>query len=122
MGDEVIKKIRKVCLSFPETAEKLSWGAPTFRVRDRMFAMYLNNHHQDGRVAVWCNAPLHVQEMAVQDDPKNFFVPPYVGKSGWVGMRLDLGISWKRASAMLDQAYRWTEERAPKKRRPAAKK
>jgi len=81
--------VRRLSLALPEATEKEAWGAPTFRVRDRLFAYYVENHHQDGRVAVWCNAPVGVQEMLVRHDPGAYFVPPYVGVKGWIGILLD---------------------------------
>jgi predicted DNA-binding protein (MmcQ/YjbR family) len=116
----VLARIRKLCLALPGTSEKEAWGAPTFRVRDRMFATFVTDHHGDGRTSVWVNAPLDAQRVAVKDDPENIFIPPYVGKKGWIGVRLDRGIDWKTVSAFLAQAHRWTApplaERAPRKR------
>jgi hypothetical protein len=54
-----------------------------------MFASFANEHHHDGRIALWCAAPLGVQEMLVRDDPDTFFAPPYVGPKGWIGVVLD---------------------------------
>ena len=100
-----LAKVRKLCLSLPGSWEKEAWKAPTFRAGDRMFAMFVDGHHGDGRVAVWCTAPPGFQAAAVADDPDNFFVPAYVGKSGWVGVRLDRGIAWSRVEAVLRQAH-----------------
>lgn len=104
---QTLSRIRRICLAFPETSEKEAWGAPTFRARDRMFAMFVDNHHGDGRVAIWCSAPPDAQRIAVADDPKSFFVPPYVGPKGWIGIRLDRGLDWKIVASLLEQAYRW---------------
>ena len=89
MSTDHLARVRRTCLALPEAWEKEAWGEPTFRVRKRMFAMFANDHHGDGRVALWCNAPLGVQEMLVRSEPEKFFVPPYVGPSGWVGLVLD---------------------------------
>ena len=78
-----------MCLALPETTEKIAWGAPTFRVKDKMFAMFVNNHHNDGRIALWCSAAPGVQTMLVEAEPKKFFVPPYMGPRGWVGLHLN---------------------------------
>jgi len=75
-------------MSFPETTEKLSHGEPTF-FRKKVFAMFDNNHHDDGRIAVWVPAAPGVQEMLVSTWPKKFFRPPYVGVKGWIGIELD---------------------------------
>ena len=110
---DALARIRKLCLALPETLEKEAWGAPTFRARNRMFAMFVENHHGDGRTAVWVKAPPDAQRAAVQDDPENLFVPPYMGPKGWIGVRLDRGISWKVVSAFLEQAHRWTAPPLP---------
>jgi hypothetical protein len=67
--------------------EKISHGEPTFFVKKRVFAMFSNNHHRDGHVAVWVPAPL--QEALIGERPETYYRPPYVGSSGWVGIELD---------------------------------
>ncbi len=103
---EVLAKLRTICLAFPETSERLSHGAPTFFVRDkRSFLMVLTNHHGDGRFAIWCAAPDGMQKMLVEADPERFFVPPYVGHRGWLGVRLDRGIHWDELAGIAEDAY-----------------
>ena len=97
--------MREVCLSFPETEEVVSHGSPDFRVRGKTFASYVVNHHGDGRVALWLNAPAGSQDYYAKSDPKHFFVPPYVGPRGWLGVHLDKGLSWQRVAALVRQAY-----------------
>lgn len=89
MSTDTLDRARRICLSLPEATEQEAWGEPTFRVRKKIFAMYAGNHHADGRWALWCKAPTGVQEMLVRDAPERFFVPPYVGPKGWVGIVLD---------------------------------
>jgi hypothetical protein len=86
MSKKTLEQVRKICLSLPNTEEREAWGAPTFRVSKKMFAMYVDNHHEDGRLALWCNAPPEAQQLAVEEDPENYFVPPYVGHKGWIGV------------------------------------
>lgn len=88
-GRDHLKRVRRICLALPETTEKEAWGAPTFRVRTKMFAMYVQNHHNDGRIALWCSAPAGLQAVLVSSEPNRFFVPPYVGPRGWIGVHLD---------------------------------
>src|SRR6185295_7652846 len=76
---DINQAVREVCLWFPESAEVLSHGSPDFRVRGKTFATYVVNHHGDGRVALWLNAPAGAQELYTKEEPKHFFVPPYVG-------------------------------------------
>ena len=82
-------------------SERLSHGAPTFFVREkRSFLMVLTDHHGDGRFAIWCAAGDGVQQMLVEADPERFFVPPYVGYRGWLGMRLDRGLDWDELAGL----------------------
>jgi hypothetical protein len=104
--EKVLAKLREICLAFPETSERLSHGAPTFFVREkRSFLMLLTNHHGDGRFAIWCAAPDGMQKMLVEADPERFFVPPYVGHRGWLGVRLDRGIHWDELTGIAEDAY-----------------
>jgi hypothetical protein len=86
-----LDRVRRACLELPEATEQEAWGEPTFRVRKKIFAMYAaaGNHHGAGHCAVWCPAPVGVQEMLVRAEPDKYFVPPYVGPKGWVGIRLE---------------------------------
>ena len=87
-GQRVLARVRAICIALPEATEKEAWGAPTFRVRDKLFCHFRDNHHGDGRIAIWCKAAPGDQELLVESRPKLFFLPPYVGPSGWVGMVL----------------------------------
>jgi len=101
-----LERIRGICLALPEVSERLSHGAPTFFVRGkRAFLMVLTNHHGDGRFAIWCAAGDGMQSMLVEADPERFFVPPYVGHRGWLGVRLDRGIDWNELAGIAEDAY-----------------
>ena len=103
---KVLAKLREICLALPETSERLSHGAPTFFVREKhSFLMVLTNHHGDGRFAIWCAAPDGMQKMLVEADPERFFVPPYVGHRGWLGVRLDRGVDWNEVAGIVEDAY-----------------
>jgi hypothetical protein len=117
--EAVLAKLRELCLGLPETSERLSHGAPTFFVRERRaFVMVMTDHHGDGRFALWCAAPDGMQRMLVEADPERFFVPPYVGHRGWLGVRLDRGLHWDELTGIAEDAY---AEVAPKKLVDAAK-
>ena len=104
--ETVLARIRAICLALPETSERLSHGAPTFFVRGkRAFVMVLTDHHGDGRYALWCAAPDGMQKMLVEADPERFFVPPYVGHRGWLGVRLDRGLHWDELTGIAEDAY-----------------
>ena len=102
----VLDRIRAICLALPETSERLSHGAPTFFVRGkRAFLMVMTDHHGDGRFAIWCAAGEGVQQMLVEADSERFFVPPYVGHRGWLGMRLDRGLDRDELAGIAEDAY-----------------
>lgn len=102
---ELIDRVRAIAAALPGTSEKLSHGAPSFFVRKRMFLTVDDDHHGSGHVAVWCNAPDGAQQALVTSDPSHFFVPPYVGKGGWIGMRIDGSLPWTTVAAVLEQAH-----------------
>jgi len=105
MAKDIGAAVREACLWLPEAAEAMSHGSPIFKVRGKTFAMYLVNHHGDGRVALWLSAPTGAQALYTREEPKHFFVPPYVGHRGWLGVQLDKGISWQRVAKLVREAY-----------------
>ena len=114
MAARNLLKLRKISLALPEAHEAEAWGAATFRVRNKMFAMYAaaDNHHGDGREGVWIKAAPGNQQVMVEHAPKKFFVPPYMGPSGWVGVYLDDKPDWVEVTELLADGYRLI---APKK-------
>ena len=109
MARNPTERLRAICLALPEATEQETWGDPTFRVGGKIFAM---EKRCDGRVSIWCKAPPGSQMVFVGADPERFFVPPYVGHRGWVGMRLDNGPDWDEVAAVVRRSYRLT---APKR-------
>ena len=109
-----LERLRAECLALPQAHEVEAWGEPTFRVKNRIFAMYAASvsHHGAGRPSVWCKSTHLVQDMLVHQDPGRYFSPPYVGPKGWVGIRLDRRPNWKTVRELLRDAYVLT---APKR-------
>lgn len=101
-----LAKLRRLIAAWPETAERISHGAPTWWGGKKTFATFHDNHHGDGRVAVWCKASFEQQAELVESNPEVFFVPPYVGPSGWVGIRLDRDVDWELVASLLEGGYR----------------
>ena len=105
-SDDPLERLRRLCLALPETTERLSHGEPTWFVRGkRTFVTYANHHHDD-RLAFWCAAPAGVQETLVSSAPERFFVPPYVGQRGWLGVYLDVLLDWEEIADLDTDAYR----------------
>lgn len=106
-----IERLRKICIAFPGVTEKLSHAEPTWFAK-KVFVM-TSDHHHDDRVGFWCPAPPGAQDAYVGSDPERFFVPPYVGGKGWLGVRLDVPkLDWDEIAEIIEEAYRQV---APKK-------
>lgn len=115
MPPRPLTRLRKLCLALPEAHEVEAWGAPTFRVKNKLFAMYASpdSHHTEGRPAAWVKASPANQSLMIAAAPERFFKPPYVGSSGWVGVWLDgAAVDWAELGDLLEDAWRLT---APKR-------
>lgn len=109
MADDPLDRVRAICLAFPEATEGGGVGNPSFRVREKIFAM---QHGLDGRRSVWCKAPPGAQQVLVGSDPERFFRPPYVGQHGWIGFWIDAEQNWDEIAGLIEESYRMT---APKR-------
>jgi hypothetical protein len=89
MNNQQLERVRGICSSLPETTERLSHGEPTFFVKNKVFVMFANNHHNDGHIAVWLPVPSGFQSTLIESAPQTYFKPPYVGVRGWVGIELN---------------------------------
>ncbi|MEU9845226.1 MmcQ/YjbR family DNA-binding protein [Actinomadura sp. NPDC048032] len=100
---DALLRIREICMSLPEVTEKPFGGhtAPSFRVRDKLFAMT----SEDGLSLTFKAGP-GVQEALVAEAPERFFVPKYVGAKGWVGARLDADHDWDEMAELIEDSYR----------------
>src|SRR5579859_1944976 len=107
-ADLAYERVREICLTFPAVDEKLSHGAPSFFVRKgKMFLTFVDDHHGDGRIAVWCKSTLAEHKKLVAGDPTRFVVPPYVGVGGWVGVRVDgPDPDWIDLSILVEEGWR----------------
>ena len=102
-GTEV-RRLRRFCLSIPGAIEKISHGEPTFFTPKRVFAMFANNHHGDGHVAVWLPAAPGAQEAVIEEAPQIYFRPPYVGPAGWIGVELSK-VDDDQLGSLIREAY-----------------
>ncbi len=112
-----LARLRKLCRSLPETVEVEAWGEPTFRIKGKMFAMFASpdTHHGDGRTAVWIMAEADERDLLVQAAPQQYFVPPYQGKSGWIGAYLDESTNWDELEGLLREGHRLRGEKKPRR-------
>jgi hypothetical protein len=101
-----LARLRAACLALPQTSERPSHGGPAFFIRDKKcFVMFVDDHHEDGRLAIWCAAPDGVQLEQVETDPERFFRPPYVGHRGWLGVHLRT-VDDDELTAIVTEAFR----------------
>lgn len=109
-----LPRLRKLSLSLPEAHEVEAWGAPTFRVKNKLFAMYAHagNHHGEGRASVWIKSDKENQALMIRTQPDRFFKPAYVGPSGWIGVYLDDSPDWDELLELLRDGWKMI---APKK-------
>jgi hypothetical protein len=110
-GEEQLRRVRRLCAALPQTEERLSHGEPTFFVGGKVYVLFANNHHNDGHVAVWIPVASGLQATLLKTEPYKFFMPPYVGVRGWIGIELD-AISDEELAAHICEAWRLL---APKK-------
>ena len=102
-----LKRLRRFCLSIPGTIEKISHGEPTFFTPKRVFAMFSNNHHNDGHIAVWLPMAPGVQEELIAEAPLIYYRPPYVGPAGWIGVELSK-VDDDQLGSLIREAFRLT--------------
>ncbi|MDA1077043.1 MAG: MmcQ/YjbR family DNA-binding protein [Proteobacteria bacterium] len=102
---DINRAVRNVCLWLPEAEEIPSRGSPDFRVDGKTFASYIVNHHGDGRISLWLRSPAGAQDLYTREEPEHYFVPPYVGPKGWLGVNLDTGLKWDTIALRVREAY-----------------
>jgi predicted DNA-binding protein (MmcQ/YjbR family) len=104
--ERTLKKLSQICLALPETVRRDSGDHADFRVRGKVFAYFLNNHHGDGIVAVCCKAALGENVDRASREPKRFYLPAYIGPRGWFGLRLDgAGIDWSEVRNLVELSF-----------------
>ena len=108
------ERLVKICKALPESEVDVAGEEHlAFRIRKRIFAYYLFDHHGDGKIAFCCKSSLSDQRRLVKEDPVSFFVPPYLGPKGWIAIRLDLDeVDWETVSELARRAY---QDFAPRK-------
>lgn len=104
-GRDPLEAARALCLALPEVSESISHGATVFRTASRQFATLSVNHHGDGHVALLLRLPEGAQGHYVGADPENYYVPAYVGPSGWLGVSLIGSLPWSAIRARVHEAW-----------------
>ncbi|GAA3528893.1 MmcQ/YjbR family DNA-binding protein [Aeromicrobium panaciterrae] len=103
---ELLARVREIALQQPLVTERLSHGGPGWFIeKSPQFAMFLDHHHGVDWVAIWIACPEGAREPLIDDDPDTYFIPPYVGTRGWVGVRLDETTDWDTVADLIDDAW-----------------
>lgn len=132
-----LAEVRRICLSFPEAFEKISWGRPVF-CAPKMFVMYGGSAKISPGRPLASGAPtaparrttdvkgeylqypysilVKVDESdrkALEQDTR-FFFPAYMGPFGWLGMDFTARkkVDWDEVGELVDASFRLI---APKK-------
>lgn len=109
---ELLDMVRTLCMALPEATERVSHGEPAWFVRTSpQFAMFADRHHDD-RTGFVAAAPVGAQQEWIARDPSRFYLPPYVGGRGWIGVYLDVEQDWEEIAEIVEDAFRTV---APKK-------
>ncbi len=104
-----LARLTKTCLALPEATRECSGSHATFRVRKKVFAYFLDNHHGDGIVSVCAKVLPGDNKSLVSAQPARFYLPAYIGPRGWVALRLDIGpIDWKEVAELVAGSYQLT--------------
>src|ERR1700753_4241564 len=111
--DSRLAKVTELCLALPESERRLNGKHADFRVRTKIFAYFLHNHHDDGIVAVCCKAEAGRNVERVAREPLRFYLPKYIGARGWFGLRLARRpVDWAEVGKLLELSYRLAAPRA----------
>ena len=105
MTVDPVARVRRLCMAWPDVTERPSHGEPTWFHRGRRSFATTADHHHDDRVAVWLAAPQAARDPLVDAEPERYFVPPYVGHRGWIGVYLDVDVDWDRLEELVRDAY-----------------
>jgi predicted DNA-binding protein (MmcQ/YjbR family) len=97
----LLGRLRKICLSLPETRETVKWGHPTFEAGKKIFAV-LDNYQ--GRTCIAFRVPPNRARILLQDD--RFFEAPYAAGRGWVCLRAGGKLDWGDIAEFLRESYR----------------
>ena len=106
-SQKALRRVTDLCLAFPAAECTRSGDHATYRVRGKVFAYFLDDHHGDGIVSVCVKSELGENTDRARLEPERFYLPAYIGPRGWFGMRLDRGrVAWREVEEIVEQSYR----------------
>ena len=120
--ERTLVKVTDICLALPDAEREVHGSHATFRVRKKVFAYLLNDHHGDGIVSVCVKGELGENKDRVRHDPEHYYLPDYIGPRGWFGLRLDRGrVDWREVANIVERSYRLTAPKTLLKQLDAAR-
>ena len=107
------ERVTAICRALPGAEHKDQGDHSIYRVRGKVFAYFLDNHHGDGIVSVCVKSQRGENLDRARLEPERFYLPAYIGPRGWFGMRLDRGrVRWGEVTEIVEQSYRLTASKA----------
>jgi hypothetical protein len=101
-----LEKLSAICLAFPQTAREDKGSHAAFSVQKKVFVYHLNDHHGDGIVGFCCKVLPGDNEQLIAANPQKFYMPAYVGRLGWVALRLDRRtVDWTEVKELVQCSY-----------------
>jgi hypothetical protein len=105
--DARLGKLIAIAHSLPGASEEAWFDHHLFRVGKKTIAYFLNNHHNDGKIALCCKSTKARQAELVNTSPKTFYLPAYMAHQGWIAMRLDVEpVNWEQVASLMMEAFR----------------
>jgi len=98
--EAVLAKLRELCLALPEVREVKTWGHPTFKVKNKSFAVL---EEYKGHLCICFEATLALQQLLIED--ARFFPSPYIGKQGWTSLIADTRPNWKEVRQLIKESH-----------------
>jgi hypothetical protein len=103
---ERLDALVKICLALPETVREDKGSHSAFLAGKKIFAYYLDNHHDDGIISVCCKVLPGENRFLVESAPGRFYLPAYIGPRGWIGLRMDLAtLNWTEVKELIHGSY-----------------
>lgn len=105
-GQPATDRVGRMSLSLPDTTVRPAHGSLAYYVRTKSFATAMHDHHGNGRTELWVKGTRDAQQEWVASDDRLYYVPPYVGPSGWIGIWLDVDVvDWPSVAELLVDGY-----------------
>ncbi len=104
--DDMLERVRRICLAMPESSERETWGHPTFRIRDKIFSTYGRVDDEGRSVTTMTMKAADGEQESLLAEGHPFFYPNYVGSKGWIGIVVDGDTDWTEIAELVEDSFR----------------